>query len=322
MVSLIIYFDSVSQEYKEELISHSNDFKLLFWQELSFSQKEKALCEADYFLVSTFKLTEDILERATNIKLVQKTGIGLDNIDLNAAKRLNIPVCNLPGGNARGVAELTIGMILSLYRKLNVLDKATKSGEWLMWEHRLSSYEMFGKVHGFIGFGNIGQETAKRSKAFGTRIIYYDKFRISLELEKELESTFLPLQEVLEKSDIVSIHIPLLTETKHLISKSELSKMKSNAILINVSRGNIVDEDALAEALSTNKIGGAGLDVWAEEPININNPLLDFDNIIATPHIGAGTRDTLNNVMILALNNFRKVENGDRPNFIQNGVNL
>ena len=322
MVSLIIYFDSVSLEYKEELVSHSNDFELLFWQELSTSQKEKALCEADYFLVSTFELTEDILECATNLKLVQKTGIGLDNIDLKAAERLKIPVCNLPGGNARGVAELTIGMILSLYRKLNILDKATKSGEWLMWEHRLSSYEMFGKIHGFIGFGNIGQETAKRSKAFGTEIIYYDKFRLSPGLEKELESTFLPLQEVLERSDIISIHIPLLTETKHLISKSEFSQMKSNAILINVSRGNIVDEDALAEALSTNKIGGAGLDVWAEEPININNPLLAFDNIIATPHIGAGTRDTLNNVMTLAFNNFRKVENGDSPSFIQNGVNL
>lgn len=322
MVSLIIYFDNVSREYKEELLSHSNGFKLLFWKELSISQKEQALCEGDYFLVSTFELTEDILERATNIKLIQKTGIGLDNIDLKAAERLNIPVCNLPGGNARGVAELTIGMILSLYRKLNILDKATKSGEWLMWEHRLSSYEMFGKVHGFIGFGNIGQETAKRSKAFGTEIIYYDKFQLSPKLEKELESTFSPLQEVLERSDIISIHIPLLTETKHLISKSEFSQMKSNAILINVSRGNIVDEDALAEALSTNKIGGAGLDVWAEEPININNPLLAFDNIIATPHIGAGTRDTLNNVMTLAFNNFRKVEKGDRPSFIQNGVNL
>ena len=322
MVSLIIYFDSVSQEYKDELVSHSNDFKLLFWQDLSISQKEKALCEADYFLVSTFELTEDMLERATNVKLVQKTGIGLDNIDLKAAVRLSIPVCNLPGGNARGVAELTIGMILSLYRKLTILDKATKSGKWLMWEHRLSSYEMFGKTHGFIGFGNIGQETAKRSKAFGTEIIYYDKFQLSPELEIELESTFVSLQEVLERSDIISIHIPLLTETKHLISTSEFSQMKSNAILINVSRGNIVDEDALAEALSTNKIGGAGLDVWAEEPININNPLLAFDNIIATPHIGAGTRDTLNNVMTLAFNNFKKVEKGDRPSFIQNGVNL
>jgi len=322
MVSLIIYFDSVSREYKEELVSHSNDFELIFWKELSTSQKEKALCEADYFLVSTFEVTEDILERATNIKLVQKTGIGLDNIDLKAAKRLNIPVCNLPGGNARGVAELTIGMILSLYRKLNILDLATKSGEWLMWEHRLSSYEMFGKKHGFIGFGNIGQETAKRSKAFGTEIIYYDKFQLIPELEKELESTFVTLPELIEESDIISIHIPLLPETQHLISKSEFSQMKSNAILINVSRGNIVDEDALAEALSTNKIGGAGLDVWAEEPININNPLLAFDNVIATPHIGAGTRDTLNNVMNLAFNNFRKVESGDCPSFIQNGVNL
>jgi len=320
-MSTVLYFDKVFPAFKDLLETHNSDgFKLVYWYEMSESEREDALQEAEYFLVATIKITQEMIKKASNLKLVQKTGIGVDNIDLEAARELNIPVCNTPGGNAAGVAELTIGMILSLYRKLNILDKATKNGEWLMWEYRPSSYEMNGKTHGFIGFGNIGRETAKRSQAFGTKIVYYDKFRLPVDKEKELEVTYMELDEVLKNSDIISIHIPLLPETRGLISKRELSLMKPSAILVNVSRGNIVDEAALAEALQNNAIAGAGIDVWASEPVNKKNPLLKFDNVVATPHIGAGTRDTLNKVLSLAFGNFSLIEKGNKPKNIVNGV--
>lgn len=320
-MSIVLYFDKVFPAFKDLLETHNSDgLKLAYWYEMSETEREEALKEADYFLVATTKITKEMINKACNLKLVQKTGIGVDNIDLEAAKELNIPVCNTPGGNAAGVAELTIGMILSLYRKLNILDKATKEGQWLMWEYRPSSYEMNGKTHGFIGFGNIGRETAKRSQAFGTNIIYYDKFRLPEDKEKELGVSYMELDEVLKKSDIISLHIPLLPETRGLISKRELSLMKPDAILVNVSRGNIVDEEALAEALRNKKIAGAGIDVWASEPVSKENPLLKFDNVIATPHIGAGTRDTLNKVLGLAFQNFSLIENGKKPKFVLNGV--
>jgi len=320
-MSTVLYFDKVFPAFKDLLETHNSDgFKLVYWYEMSESERENALQEAEYFLVATIKITQEMIKKASNLKLVQKTGIGVDNIDLEAARELNIPVCNTPGGNAVGVAELTIGMILSLYRKLNILDKATKNGEWLMWEYRPSSYEMNGKTHGFIGFGNIGRETAKRSQAFGTKIVYYDKFRLPEDKEKELEVTYMELDEVLKNSDIISIHIPLLPETRGFISKRELSLMKPSAILVNVSRGNIVDEAALAEALENNAIAGAGIDVWASEPVNKKNPLLKFDTVVATPHIGAGTRDTLNKVLSLAFGNFSLIEKGNKPKNIVNGV--
>ncbi|MBZ4653562.1 MAG: glyoxylate reductase [Peptococcaceae bacterium] len=321
MASKVIYFDKVFPAFKELLQSHNAEgLELLYWYEMNEAEKEASLKEADYFLVATTKITKDMLNKAAKVRMVQKTGIGVDNIDLQAAFDLGIPVCNTPGGNATGVAELTIGMILSLYRKLNVLDRATKNGEWLMWELRPSSYEMSGKTHGFIGFGNIGKTTAKLSQAFGTNVIYYDKYRLPESEEKTLGVTYMEMDEVLKNADIISLHIPLLPETRNLISTRELSLMKPTAILINVSRGHIVDEKALAQALENNVIAGAGFDTFASEPVEKDNPLLKFDNVLATPHIGAGTRDTLNKVLGLAFQNFSLIEKGENPKFVVNKV--
>ena len=177
---------------------------------------------------------------------------------------------------------------------------------------------MNGKTHGFIGFGTIGQETAKRSKAFGTNIIYYDPFRISE--ENELDATYMSINEVLEKSDIVSLHLPLHPETENLITHRELTMMKNNAILINVSRGGIVDENALAKALRNGDIAGAGIDVWESEPPKIDHPLFKLENVITTPHIGAGTHDTLQRVLNMAFTNIGKVNKGEDPDYVVNNI--
>jgi phosphoglycerate dehydrogenase-like enzyme len=315
----IIYLDKVFPAFKEILLGHKpENFELLFWHEMDQDEQDAILPEADYLLVATEKVNDSILSKATNARFVQKTGIGVDNIDLISASSHRLPVSNTPGANATGVAELTILLILALYRKLPLINKETKNGKWLMWELRPSSFEMEGKTHGFIGFGNIGRETAKRSKAFGTNIIYYDKFRASLEQEKELDAEYMSLEEVLAHSDIISLHIPLFEDTRGIIGEKEFNLMKGNAILINVSRGGIVQEAALYNAIKDGKIAGAGIDVWENEPVESNNPLLKLENVVASPHIGAGTRDTLDRVLKTAFQNIKRVDEGLEPDFVVN----
>jgi glyoxylate reductase len=317
----ILYFDKVFDEFKRVLEEHKPEgFHLWYWEEMSEQQQQERLAEADYLLVATRKLDEPLLSRAKKARLIQKTGIGVDNIDLEAANRLRLPVSNTPGGNATGVAELTILLTLALYRKLPLVNQATKSGQWLMWELRPSSYEMEGKTHGLIGFGTIGREAAKRSKAFGTQIVYYDTYRAPEEIEQQLGAVYLPFREVLKRADILTLHVPLLPETKGLIGINELRLMKPNAVLINVARGGIVKETDLYQALKEGIIAGAGIDVWESEPTDPHNPLLTLDNVIASPHIGAGTRDTLDKVLRLAFQNIRMVEEGHRPQFVVNRV--
>ncbi|WP_261131633.1 2-hydroxyacid dehydrogenase [Bacillus sp. Marseille-Q3570] len=317
----ILYFDDTFDEFKDILLTHTpTGFDLIFWEELTEKEREEQLPKTDYLLVATKKIGEEILSKAKKAKLIQKTGVGMDNIDLPVAAHHKLPACNTPGANSTGVAELTILLILALYRKLPLINMETKNGNWLMWELRPSSYEMEGKTHGFIGFGNIGREAAKRSKAFGTNIIYYDKFRATSEQEQQLEAKYLPMEEVLRRSDIISLHIPLLPETKGLIGETELNLMKDNAVLINVSRGGIVQEGALYDALVEHRIAGAALDVWENEPINPENPLLALENLIASPHIGAGTRDTLNRVLHMAFQNIKRVDEGGLPQFVMNNV--
>lgn len=317
----ILYFDQVYDELKQLLEEHKPaGFELWYWSEMNEQKQQEKLAEADYLLVATRKVDGEMLAKAKKARLVQKTGIGVDNIDLNAAARLGIPVSFTPGGNATAVAELTILLTLALYRKLPLLNQGTKNGDWPMWEHRLSSFELEGKVHGFIGFGNIGQETAKRSKAFGTDIIYYDQHRASDEVEQRLGARFLPFEQVLQQADVLSLHIPLLQETRGLIGLNELKQMKPNAVLINVSRGGIVVERDLYQALRTGIISGAAIDVWENEPVKPDNPLLALDNVIASPHIGAGTRDTLNKVLHIAFQNIKRAEEENQPQFVVNKV--
>lgn len=317
----ILYFDKVFEEFKQLLLEHKPPgFDLWYWDEMTEQERTEMLPQSDYLLVATRKVGKDILSQAHRARFVQKTGIGVDNIDLEEAARLGLPVCNTPGGNSTGVAELTVLLILSLYRKLPLLNESLKSGRWLSWEVRLNSYQMEGKTHGFIGFGNIGRETAKRSRAFGTKIVYHDKFRLPEEKERELGAIYLELEELLETADIVSIHAPLLPETRNLIGEKELKLMKPNAILINVSRGGIVEEAALCHALKQEWIAGAGIDVWQSEPPDKEHPLLTLANVVATPHIGAGTRDTLDQVLHMAFQNIKKADEGQTPDYAVNGV--
>lgn len=315
----ILYFDSMTADMKGLLHSRMPEgYELMFWDECEDTSKEKVLEQADYLMATVFPVTGNLIAKAKSARHIQKCGVGLDNIDLEAAAARGISVSNIPGCNAVCVAELTLMLILSLYRKLPYANSRTKQGEWLTWALRPDSYEMKGKTHGLIGMGYVGWETAKRSKAMGTDILYYDQRPLPEEKERELGARFTGLEELLANSDIVSLHVPLLPATRHLINRRRLQMMKPNAVLINVARGGVVDEAALYDALVAGEIKGAALDVWEQEPVRADHPLLQLEQVIATPHIGGGTRDTLIHVYTQAFANIERVGQGLEPYFVGN----
>ncbi|MFJ7827881.1 2-hydroxyacid dehydrogenase [Psychrobacillus sp. NPDC096623] len=310
----IIYFESATEEVRSILSKYSSDdMQIIYWTDLDKARQLQELEQANYLVTASYPITEKLLQYAKKVKLIQKTGSGVDNIDLKAADLLGIKVANTLGVNATSVVEATFGMILSLYRKLHHLDRLTKSGEWKMFEYRSSMYEISGKTHGVIGIGHIGKKVAELSQKFGANVLYYDAHRLSAAEETERKIQFRSLDELLSKADIVSLHIPLLPSTENLISKKELSLMKPTAVLVNVSRGGIINERDLADALENKRLLGAAIDTWAHEPVNADNPLLKFDNVLATPHIAGGTRDALEKVLAIAFENIRNVENEKRP---------
>ncbi|MBP2656409.1 MAG: Phosphoglycerate dehydrogenase [Firmicutes bacterium] len=302
-----IFLDSIAPEMKALLLSQKpQEIALFFWDELNeVSQAEKLAC-ADALLTTAYIVGDAFLARAPKLKIVQKVGVGTDNINTDAAGKRGIVVSNVPGGNANGVAELTIGLILDLYRKISVLDRETKAGEWSMWKYRACSYEMKGKIHGIIGFGHIGKRVAELSRVFGTSLLYYSRRKAADEVEKYYNVTYMELDELLQKSDIVSVHLPLNSTTRNLLNAKKLSLMQLNSVLINVGRGQVVKETDLYEALIQGKLAGAGIDVWSSEPINASNALLLLDNVVAMPHVGGGTVDAATNIFKISFEKILK----------------
>jgi D-3-phosphoglycerate dehydrogenase len=310
----ILYLDEANEPLERLLRERSpKGFELY----IGAGERDQALALADYLMVAASEVDENLIAGASKTRLIQKTGVGIDNIDLRAARRREIPVANTPGANSTAVAEHTILLILALYRKLLKLDAETKRGNWPMWDLRPYSFEMRGKVHGIIGFGSVGREVARLSHAFGTSVLYFDEFR-SPEAEHETGAVYAPLEQVLQQADILSLHVPLVPGTRNLIGAEEFAIMKSEAILINVARGGIVDEHALTAALREASIAGAGVDVWEQEPVVPDHPLLSLQNVIATPHAGAGTRDTLIRVLDIAFTNIARVARGKSPLHVVN----
>lgn len=309
----ILYLDNVPASLEPLLRSQvPPEFDLVLWDRLNEDEREDWLGRADYLVVGAKKVGSELITKATRARLLQKIGAGTDNIDLSSAKRQNLVVANAPGGNAGAVADMTMLLILALYRQLRRLDAAMRAGEWPMWELRPSSFEMAGKVHGIVGLGAVGCEVAKRSRAFGTELMYFDTVRSPV--ADSLEATYRPLERLLSESDIVSLHIPLNASTRHLLSAAELALMKRSAVLVNVARGGLVDEAALYSALRDGRLAGAGLDVWEEEPPSVESPLLRLDRVVATPHVGAGTCETYSRVLAMAVENIERYEKGDSVN--------
>jgi len=233
-------------------------------------------------------ITREIIEKAEKCKIIARVGVGLDNVDQEAAKNKNIRVINAVEGAMNAVAELVLGLMLSLARQTARGDRAIRDGKWLKKE--LKGTELRGKYLGIIGMGNIGKRLGRVAKALNMNIIGYDVVPIDEEFSKEVGLMKADLNTLLQSSDYVSIHVPLLDSTFHLIDSQKLSIMKKTAKIINTSRGGVIDEDALYKALKDGNLGGAALDVFEKEPA-IDSKLAELDNVILTPHIGAQTKE-------------------------------
>jgi D-3-phosphoglycerate dehydrogenase len=263
---------------------------------------------------SRTQVTRDVLARDAGLRVVGRAGAGVDNIDVDAATERGIPVVNAPGGNSQSVAELAVGLMLSLARRIPEADRTTKAGGWE--KARLKGGELGGKVLGLIGLGRIGSLVGQIAQDLGMETLAYDPY-VEPVAAQERGIWLASLEQVLERSDFISVHAALTEETHHMVSRPQLAAMKPSAYLINVARGPIVDEEALAEALGEAQIAGAALDVFEKEP-PARSPLLTMENVVLTPHIGAATDEAQRRTGLLVAEQVTKALEGEVPDFLVN----
>ncbi|NUE03691.1 hydroxyacid dehydrogenase [Halorubraceae archaeon YAN] len=250
------------------------------------------------------------LDLAENLKVISKYGVGLDNVDIEAATEHNVIVANSPGSNALSVAEHAMALLLAVRRNVKTANQDLENGEWM--RNKYISNELRGDVLGLLGCGNIASEVSRFAQAFGLQCITYDPYLTEYQIPPGVGRVDTKM-ELFEKADIISIHIPLNDETRHSVSEKELRALSEDGYLINTARGGIIDEKALIEFLEAGKIRGAGLDVFEVEPVSADNRLLELENVVATPHIGGATFESDQEKGIQAANNIRTVYNGNIP---------
>jgi D-3-phosphoglycerate dehydrogenase len=266
-------------------------------------------------------INKKIIEASPKLKVISKTGVGVDNIDLSAATEKGILICNVPGVNSISVAEHTVALILAVTKDLLVMDKAVRKGEWSK-RYSLTSVELKQKTLGIIGFGSIGKKVTAICKGFQMHVLTYDPYLASNAISKQTASLVNNLETLFQKSDIISIHVPYNEKTHHLVNSSLLKMAKKGAILINTSRGQIIDEKALFKVLKGGPLSAAGLDVFEEEPVNISNPLLTLENVVLTPHSAALTKECSARIAVEAAQAVIDVLNGKKPRSVFNEESL
>ena len=268
---------------------------------LDFDQAEfeRTIADYDALIIGAHPFPPEVLERCDKLQIICKHGVGLDNIPLEKAKEKGVAVCNAPGTNSNAVADLAFGMMLDLARKISLADKKVHQGEW----KTVIGVDVCNKVLGLLGFGAIAKNVARRAKGFGMKVLAYDPYVKCLPEEFEPYVTLCDCNEVIKNSDFVSLHLPLTEETRDMIAAEELSNMKKGAFLINTSRGGIVNEADLCEAVKSGHLAGTALDVSVVEPMAADNPLRGLDNVIITPHIGMYSIEALGAVSVLCAQN-------------------
>ena len=283
----VLICDQVNPRLNE--ILEKNGLQITYEPEITPEQIEEKIGNFEVVIVrSRTKITKDMIAKAEKCKIIARVGVGLDNIDQVSAKEKNIRVINAVEGAMNAVAELVIGLMLSLAREIPRADREVRNGNWIKKE--LMGTELRGKYLGIVGLGNIGKRLGRLAKALNMNIIGYDVVPIDEEFSKEVGLMKADLGTLLASSDYVSLHVPLLESTKHLINSEKMDTMKNTARIINTSRGGVIDEDALYEYLKDGKLGGAALDVFEVEPAT-SNKLASLPNFISTPHMGAQTKE-------------------------------
>lgn len=278
--------------------------------EINTMDAYNSMTDAEIIILRAFKCNKDVIERNKKLKMIVRWGTGYDSVDTKTAGENGIIVTNTPGANAMAVAELTVLLILALNRKLvNHVDSLRKN-IWSKNDFLNESFTIENKKIGIIGSGNIGRSVAKILVALGGKIQYYDLKKLDESIEKEFYMEYVSLEQLLQTSDIITLHIPLLDSTYKFIGKDQINKMKTGVILVNTARGGLIDEKELLEAIKKGKIKGAALDCLEKEPLSSDDEFLNNPNIIITPHIGGGTIDLKDKII--------KILVEDIKNFIEN----
>ncbi len=261
----------------------------------------------------TNRIDSRLLDAAPDLEIVANMAVGYDNVDLAAANERGVVVTNTPGVLTETTADLAWALLLAVARRVAEADRFVRAGRWTAWGPMLMlGTDVHGKTLGIVGLGRIGQAVARRAQGFGMRILYHQRRRAPADLEGSLGAQYASLDDLLRAADFVSLHTPLTAETTHLIDRSALEKMKPTAYLINVARGAVVDEAALADALTSHRIAGAGLDVFEHEP-DVAPALRTLDNCVSVPHIGSASLETRTRMALIAAENIVAVLSGHPP---------
>ncbi|WP_066074455.1 2-hydroxyacid dehydrogenase [Neobacillus soli] len=295
----VVYFEKLNESTYPQFLSHLKD--------------------TDALLGSGLKVDVELLDKCPQLKVVSNISVGYDNLDLDLLTTRNIVATNTPGVLNETVADAVFGVLLSAARRIPELDAYVKHGKWdATLGEELFGYDVHGKVIGIVGMGGIGKAIAKRAKfGFGMEVLYHNRSR-NEDIESTYDAQYCSFNDLLKHSDFVCNMVPLSEETKNMYSTDQFKLMKKNAIFVNGSRGAVVDEDALVQALINKEIGGAGLDVYKQEPINAAHPLLNLSNVVTTPHIGSGTKETRIKMGMLAADSLIKVLAGENPDNVLN----
>ena len=268
----------------------------------------REMCDAEILLHVLEPVTAAVIDAAPRLRLIQKIGIGVNTIDLDAARRRGIAVCNMPGTNTQAVVEMTLLLVLATLRRLARLDRLTRAGKGWKFEPELPDDlgELSGRTVGLVGFGAVARRLDPMLQAIGAKVVY-----TSRQPAPDVPIPFLPLAELLPVADVLSLHLPLTPETTGIIDAAALAAMKRGSVLINTARGPLVDEAALFEALTSGHLRGAGLDVFAREPVSKDDPLLKLQNVVVTPHLAWLTTETLERSLSIISENCRRLRTGE-----------
>ena len=313
MTHTVVLLDLTSPERAEHLRRLlPPDFVLTHGTARGDDHLKEIIRDADFAISGQVGVSADVFKAARRLKLLHKWGVGVDNIDIQAAKALGIKVARTTGSNAVPVAEFTIGLILATLRFLALGHERLRQGRWMAFNQMPGeAFCISGKTVGLIGFGAIGQGVASRLRGFGCTLVYNKRTRLSPAEEAELGVTYAATDDLLAQSDIVCLHCPLTPATTNLIDTRALSLMKRSSVLINVARGGVVVEADLAQALRDRTIRGAAMDVYSIEPLPANSELLSLDNIVVTPHLAAATADTFEPTVRRMFDNMGRVRRGE-----------
>ena len=306
----VAYFSGVGGRPQVMLAQAPDDLEITV-VDPALSEAEKIELCRDADAIITSGITTNVLQECPNVRLIQTLSAGYDRLDLESILEMGIPVANNGGANAISVSEQTIALMIGVGRNLMAQwDSTTRQRQWRGSLYQTDLSEVTDKTVGIVGLGRIGQQVAKRLTGFDTRTIYYDVIDIPEEIQRDLKAEPVSFDELLESSDIVSLHVPLTRRTRGMMSDREFGMMKPTAFLINLCRGPVVDEAALYRALTEGQIAGAGLDVLEVEPTPTDNPLFDLDNVIITPHMAGQSSETALRAAHFACGNILRVLSG------------